>query len=107
MGLVKIGGGFAGVDGVAISGGGFAGVDGVATPGGGRIVVAMGFTGCRTTFGVGRRTRGERYQMGNPKVKPGRLRVAMTGALTTPEGGKRKGMVCMGMAPMWLGTKGS
>ena len=40
------------------------------------------------------------------KVKPGRLRVAMTGALTTPDGGKRKGMVWMGVAPMWLGTKG-
>ena len=87
MGLVKIGGGFAGVD-------------GVATPGGGRLVVAMGCTGCRTTSGVGGRTGGERYQTGNPRVKPGRLRVAMTGALTTPEGGNRKGMVWMGVAPM-------
>ena len=106
VGLVEIGDDFAGVDGVAIPEGGFAGFDGVATPGGGRLVVAMGCTGCRTTFGVGGRTGGERYQTGNPKVKPGRLRVAMTGVLTTPEGGKRKGMVCMGVAPMWLGTKG-
>ena len=93
MGLVKIGDGFMGVDGVATPGGGFAEVDGVATPGGGRLVVAMGCTGCRTTSGVDGRTGGERYQTGNPKVKPGRLRVAMTGALATPEGGKRKGMV--------------
>ena len=106
MGLARIGDGFTGVDEAAIPEGGFAGVDGVATPGGGRLVVAMGCTGCRTTSGVGGRTGDERYQTSNPKVKPGRLRVAMMGVLTTPKGGKRKGMVCMGVAPMWLGTKG-
>ena len=106
MGLVPLGDGFAGVDGIATPGAGCAGAAGVATPGGGLLVVAMGCTGCRTTSGVGGRTGGERYQTGNPKVKPGRLRVAMTRELTTPEGGKRKGIVCMGVAPMWLGTKG-
>ena len=62
--------------------------------------MTMGCMGCRMIFGVDRRTGGERYQTGNPKVNPGRLRVAMTGALTTPEGGKRKGMVWMGVALM-------
>ena len=74
--------------------------DGVATLGGGWLVVTMGCTGCRTTSGVGGGMGGERYQTGNPMVNPGRLRVAMTGVLTTPEGGKRKGMVWMGVAPM-------
>ena len=88
--MVRIWDGFARVDGVATPGGGFAGVDGVATPGGGRLVVAMGCTGCKTTSGVGGRNGGERYQTGNPKVNPGRLRVAMIGVLTTLEGGKMK-----------------
>ena len=68
-------------------------------PGGGCDTVLIGWTSVSMICGVGMGVGGSRYCIGIPKVNPGRLRVTMTGLLTIPEGGKRKGIMCMGNEP--------
>ena len=61
--------------------------------------VSIGCTGVNTICRFGGRVGGSRYETGIPKVKLRRLTVAMISLLTIPEGGKRKGIVCMGNEP--------
>ena len=49
--------------------------------------------------GVGGQVGRSNYPTRIPKVKFIRLRVAMNGLLMMPEGGKRKGIMCMGNEP--------
>ena len=62
-------------------------------PGCGCATISMGWMGFNTTWGVRGGVSGLRYHTGIPNVKFGRFRVAMTGLLTMPDGGKRKGIV--------------
>ena len=68
-------------------------------PGGGRDVVFIGWMGVNTTWGIGGGVGASRYHTGIPSVKFGKFKVAITGLLTMPEGGKRKGIVWTGSEP--------
>ena len=79
-------------------GGGREGVDTgtiFGVKGDGCDIVLISWMGVSMTYGVRGRVGGSRYYMRIPKVKPGRLRVAMIGFLTIPNGGKRNGIVWM------------
>ena len=71
----------------------------ICVPGGGCNIISICWTGDNMIYGVRGRVGGSRYHTGIPKVNLERLRVAMTGLLTIPEGGKRKGIMCMGNEP--------
>ena len=60
------------------------------------VGIGVGFKGGRTNYetGAGRRwgVEGLRYHTGIPKVRLGRLKVAITGVAATPSGGNKKGI---------------
>ena len=68
-------------------------------PGGGCDIVSIGWMGVNTTWGVEGGIGGSRYHTGIPKVKLGRLRVAMTSLLTMLDGGKRNEIMWAGNEP--------
>ena len=75
-------------------------MDGVlGLPGGGSDVIAIGWMGVSTTWGIRGEVGGSRYHTGIPSVKFGRFKVAMTSLLTMSDDGKRKGIVWNGNEP--------
>ena len=67
--------------------------------GGGYDIVLIGWIGVNTIWGIKGVVGGSRYHTGIPKVKLGRLRVAMMGLLTISDCGKRKVIVWIGNEP--------
>ena len=67
--------------------------------GGGCDTVSMGWTGVNMTWGFEGGVGGSRYRTRIPNVKLGKLRVAMIGLLTIPDGVKRKGIICTRKEP--------
>ena len=59
----------------------------------------MGCKGVKTTCSIDGWAGGSRYYTGIPNVKFGKFKVAITGLLMTPGGGKRKGIVWTGEEP--------